>query len=220
MCRAAGFCTELGRDPSKWSRTCPLPPPEFFNVALEHFLLAFSQAKAGQIDMAIASLNKTRSDDLRAWFVEHGQMSGWHHRVKGLGLPKPKKYTGLLETQKSIAPFESEVYRRDGYRCRYCMIKVIDTKALMQMEKMVGSTHFKVKGKGNQIRHGVSLAFRATADHVVPMSFGGRTSLDNLVTSCWNCNYGKYNALLEQMGVDDPRDTVVDSKFSWNGLLT
>ena len=69
MCRAAKFCTELGQDPSKWSRACPLPPPEFSDVALEHFLLAFSQAKAGQIDMAIASLNKTRSDDLRAWCV-------------------------------------------------------------------------------------------------------------------------------------------------------
>ena len=78
----------------------------------------------------------------------------------------------------------------------------------------------QIKGKGNQIRHGVALTFRATADHVVPMSFGGRTNLDNLVTSCWNCNYGKYNALLEQMGVNDPRDTAVDSKLSWNGLLT
>ena len=82
MCRAAKFCTELGQDSLKWSRSCPLPPPEFFNVALEHFLLAFSQAKAGKLDKAIASLNRTRSDDLRAWFVEHGQMSGWHHRVK------------------------------------------------------------------------------------------------------------------------------------------
>ena len=26
--------------------------------------------------------------------------------------------------------------------------------------------------------------------------------------------------LLEQMGVNDPRDTAVDSKLSWNGLLT
>ena len=25
--------------------------------------------------------------------------------------------------------------------------------------------------------------------------------------------------LLEQMGVNDPRDTAVDSKLSWNGLL-
>ena len=88
------------------------------------------------------------------------------------------------------------------------------------MENMVGSAQFKVKGKGNQIRHGVALTFRAPADHVVPMSFGGRTNLDNLVTSCWNCNYGKYNALLEQMGINDPRDTDLDSKLNWNGLLT
>lgn len=218
MCRDAEFCSELGKDTSLWSRSCPLPPPEFFNAALEHFLTAFSQAQDGHIDQAIETLKRTHSDQLREWFVEHGQMSGWHHRVKGLALPKPKKYIGLLENQKSITPFESEVYRRDGYRCRYCLIKVIDTKALLQMEKMVGTANFKVKGKGNQIRHGVALTFRATADHVVPMSYGGRTNLENLVTCCWNCNYGKYNALLEQMGVDDPRDTPIDINLSWNGL--
>jgi len=219
MCRSAEFCVELGQDSSKWSRSCPLPPPGFFNAALEQFLHAFSQANAGHIDQAIESLNKTGSNELRLWFVEHGQMSGWHHRVKGLGLPKPAIYTGPLETQKKIAPFESEVYRRDGYRCRYCHIKVIDTKALLKMEKMVGASNFKVKGKGNQIRHGIALTFRATADHVLPLSYGGRTQLSNLVTCCWNCNYGKYNALLEQMGLDDPRGTEIDKKLHWSGLL-
>ena len=175
MCRAAKFCTELGQDPSSWSRFCPLPPPEFFDASLDQFLLAF---------------------------------------------PKPKKYTGILETQKTITPFESEVYRRDGYRCRYCLIRVIDTKALMQMEKIVGAPHFKVKGKGNQIRHGIALAFRATADHVVPISFGGRTNLDNLVTSCWNCNYGKYNALLEQMKIDNPCDRPTINENLWDGLTS
>ena len=220
MCRAAKFCTELGQDPSSWSRFCPLPPPEFFDASLDQFLLAFAQAKNGQLEKAIKSLKKTQSDELRSWFVEHGQMSGWHHRVRGLGLPKPKKYTGILETQKTITPFESEVYRRDGYRCRYCLIRVIDTKALMQMEKIVGAPHFKVKGKGNQIRHGIALAFRATADHVVPISFGGRTNLDNLVTSCWNCNYGKYNALLEQMKIDNPCDRPTINENLWDGLTS
>ena len=63
------------------------------------------------------------------------------------------------------------------------------------MEKLLGSEHFKAAGRSNKIRHGISLTFRATADHVVPISHGGRTSMDNLVTSCWNCNYGKYNGV-------------------------
>jgi len=29
------------------------------------------------------------------------------------------------------------------------------------------------------------------ADHVVPLSVGGETTLSNLVTACWDCNHGK-----------------------------
>jgi 5-methylcytosine-specific restriction endonuclease McrA len=87
------------------------------------------------------------------------------------------------------------------------------------MEKLLGSENFKAAGRSNKIRHGISLTFRATADHVVPISHGGRTSLDNLVTSCWNCNYGKYNALLEQMNLENPFKRLVQSKLKWDGTL-
>ncbi len=218
MCRAAEFCTELGTDPAQWSKNAPLMPPKFFGEALEHFVTAYRFAEAQDLDASLAELEKTRSEELRRWFVEHGQMSGWHHRVKALNLPKPITYKGPLETERSIRAFETTVYERDGYTCRYCSIKVIDTKALLRFEKLVGPQNFKVKGKGNQIRHGVALVFRATADHVIPISFGGRTNLENLVTSCWSCNYGKYNALLEQMGLGDPRDRPVEPLTDWNGL--
>jgi 5-methylcytosine-specific restriction endonuclease McrA len=146
-------------------------------------------------------------------------MSGWHHRVKGLAHEKPKKYKGKLETNKRIGPFEDEVYARDGYRCRYCQIRVVDFKVLKRMEKLLGSENFKSAGRGNKIRHGISLTFRATADHVVPISHGGRTSVDNLVTCCWNCNYGKYNALLEQMNLENPLKRKIESKLKWDGRL-
>ena len=130
------------------------------------------------------------------------------------------KYKGKLETNKRIGPFEDEVYARDGYRCRYCEIRVIDFKVLEHMEKLVGSENFKAAGRGNKIRHGISLTFRATADHVVPISHGGRSSIDNLVTSCWNCNYGKYNALLEKMNLENPFNYGVVSKLKWDGRLS
>ena len=46
----------------------------------------------------------------------------------------------------------------------------------------------------------------------------GKTNLENRVTSCWGCNYGKYNALLEQMGLDDPRERPIEALTDWNGL--
>jgi hypothetical protein len=219
VCRAADSCTELGTDSTQWSKKAPLLPPKFFDEALEHFVRAYRLAEVQDLETSLVELEKTRSDDLRDWFVEHGQMSGWHHRVKGLNLPKPAEYMGPLETERSIKAFEASVYVRDGYMCRYCSLRVIDTKSLIRFEKWVGSENFKVKGKGNQVRHGVALVFRATADHVVPISHGGRTNLENLVTSCWSCNYGKYNALVEQMGLDDPRERPAEALTDWNGLM-
>lgn len=220
MCRNANSCSELGIEPEKWSRLTPLSPPTFFIDSLKYFIESLQLAKNGQSEDALISLEKTRSNELRHWFVEHGQMSGWHHRVKILNHPKPNKYQGLLETNRSIKSFESMVYLRDGYVCRYCNVRVVDFKVLKRAEKVFGKDHFVASGKSNDIRHGISLAFRATADHVIPMSFGGRTNLENLVTSCWNCNYGKYNALLEQMGIDDPRDHGVSPEQRWDGALS
>lgn len=43
---------------------------------------------------------------------------------------------------------------------------------------------------------------RLTLDHVVPRSFGGRDSWDNLVTACQACNAEKGNRTPEQAGMD------------------
>ena len=218
MCRNADWCTELDPNPKKWSKTCPLQPPKYFNQSLNAFVKAFRAAEVGDKDVAIKLLGDTQGQELRNWYIEHGQMSGWHYRVKALKKPKPKKYAGTLEKNKSFAKYESQVYQRDGYRCGYCGIRVIDTKALLKMEKIVGKKYFKVKGKNNE-RHGVALALRATIDHIKPLSRGGRTRIDNLVTSCWSCNYGKLNATLEQLGISNPLKKRSNPNRYWNGLM-
>ena len=90
MCRNADSCIELDTDPKKWSRTCPLQPPKYFDRSLNTFIKAYTAANAGEINRAIELLSDTRGEDLRNWYIEHGQMSGWHFRVKGLKKPKPK----------------------------------------------------------------------------------------------------------------------------------
>jgi 5-methylcytosine-specific restriction endonuclease McrA len=218
MCRNADWCSELDPNPKKWSKNCPLPPPRYFNQSLNVFIKAYKAAEAGNKNLAIKLLADTRGEELRNWYIEHGQMSGWHYRAKARKKPKPKRYTGVLEKNKSFAKYEAQVYQRDGYRCGYCGIRVIDTKALLKMEKIVGKKYFKVKGKNNE-RHGVALALRATIDHIKPLSRGGCTRMDNLVTSCWSCNYGKLNATLEQLGLDNPLERTTITRLHWNGLV-
>jgi 5-methylcytosine-specific restriction endonuclease McrA len=219
MCRNADWCSELDPNPKKWSKNCPLPPPSYFNQSLNVFIKAYKAAEAGDKNLAIRLLADTRGEELRNWYIEHGQMSGWHYRVKALNKPKPKRFTGVLEKNKSFAKYEAQVYQRDGYRCGYCGIRVIDTKALLKMEKIVGKKYFKVKGKNNE-RHGVALALRATIDHINPLSHGGRTRIENLITSCWSCNYGKLNATLEQLGILNPLKKPRNPDRYWNGLMT
>ena len=218
MCRNADWCIELDPNPEKWSKTCPLQPPKYFEKSLDTFIKAYKLAEAGDINRSIKLLGTTRGEDMRNWYIEHGQMSGWHFRVKALKKPKLEKFTGILETNKSFSKYEAQVYKRDGYQCRYCGLRVIDTKSLLKMEKIVGKQFFQVKGKNSE-RHGVALALRATIDHVKPLSRGGRTRIDNLVTSCWSCNYGKLNATLEQLGISNPLKKRSNPRSNWNGLM-
>ena len=98
MCRGKANCSLLSKDSEKWSRECPLPKPEFFKDALDTFVKAFSLAVVGDIRSSISYLQQIPDRELRQWFVEHGQMSGWHHRVKALNLPKPPKFMGELDS--------------------------------------------------------------------------------------------------------------------------
>ena len=65
--------------------------------------------------------------------------------------------------------------------------------------------------------HGIIHLTWPVADHVVPWNQGGRTDLDNLVSSCASCNYGKDGNTIQQIGIQNPfnREPIIDT---WNGL--
>ncbi len=218
MCRRADFCSELGTDVSLWSKECPLPPPTYFHDLLNIFEHAYMAAINGDTERAISLIPNFRSDDVRFWFNEHGQMSGYKHRYNGLGKIKISPFEGELETNRSIEKIANSVYNRDSYHCRYCGTPVVDKKVFKNFEKKVGEKNFKATGKNNLERNGLIFAFRATADHVLPIKQGGKTTLENLVTSCWVCNYGKAEKTLEQIGLDDPRDRFILRRPTWLGL--
>ncbi len=219
MCHDSDFCTKLGKDPEEWDRECPLPPPIFFEDSLNYFIKSYEMALKGQKNEAVIMLEKTRSEDLRDWYVKHGQMSGFY-RMKAMQDQPETKYSGQLELQKDFSPYEPQIYSRDGYMCGYCNSRVIDTRVLIKMEKMVGRENFRPVGRGNQIRHGVALVFRATIDHIKPLSKGGRTLPDNLVTSCWSCNYGKAEYLLQDLLITNPLDRPSIKRTQWDGLTS
>ena len=54
----------------------------------------------------------------------------------------------------------------------------------------------------------------ATFDHVVAVTQGGKTDLNNLVTACWPCNSGKSNYSVEEVGYE----LLPASNSDWDGL--
>jgi hypothetical protein len=120
--------------------------------------------------------------------------------------------------------FKALLWERDGWRCRYCSIRVVDPRACEVLAAQAGMPWWKPpmgdgKPRGrpsNQHRHAV-LAVTASPEHVVPASWGGRDELENLVTACWCCQFGLGNWDRELLQVRDPlaRAPVVDG---WDGL--
>ena len=90
---------------------------------------------------------------------------------------------------------------------------------LVAFSRVVGRDAFRPTGT-NLERHGIELIFRANVDHVLPRKLGGRTDVDNLVSACWCCNYGKSSFTLEQIGVDDPWSRPLAAADGWDGLTS
>jgi len=123
-----------------------------------------------------------------------------------------------LDPIRSPDRFSKDVFARDSYTCRYCGIGVIPKDVLDAYGMVVGKDNFCPTGT-NQKRHGIVLAFRANADHVIPWKIGGRTNPENLVTSCWSCNYGKAGYTLGELGLTDPRNNTIKLN-KWDGLTS
>jgi 5-methylcytosine-specific restriction endonuclease McrA len=189
-------------------------PPPWFDEQLSVFQRAVQYASEGDANGARIELTKIRNQELRTWYIEHGQQSGlFRSRQIGMNLPE---FTGARDPVASPERFAKQVFARDGFRCRYCGLRLVTKQVLSAFSNVVGRDHFCPTG-GNQQRHGIVLAFRANIDHVIPWTRGGRTDLDNLVAVCWCCNYGKSSYTLEQIGVTDPRARIPNSD-GWDGL--
>jgi len=195
-------------------RDCPLDPPPEIEIAADLLGAAADAALAGEPERAAALLQQANIASL--WAYADLAMNGPKSVKKSVTasyLDRQSPNVGMpsLTIQRSI-------FRRDGYRCRYCGCRVVHKEA-----RSVLTSHFPEAapwpgGKGgDKLKHGAFYAINSVIDHVVPRSQGGDNSPENLVTACWPCNFHKEDYSLDDLGLSDPRlrPPVVDD---WDGL--
>ena len=203
MCKQgdAKFCSELGEDSSLWSASAPLEKPDWIKDSFQILVDAITQASAGKVEIAQTILKNSRDLEMRTWYDVHAQnIAKWRFDAFKVQTPEPIL---PLDPVKTFSKFESRLFARDNYKCRYCSDPVISKKMFKEANSVIGSS-FLPLGRTNLTRSGFYLIFVATLDHVTPWSLGGKTDESNLVTSCWSCNYGKANFTVEQIGLRNP----------------
>lgn len=194
-------------------RACFLPPISDLAIAADLLDEAANAVLAGDHDRAREKLRAGNIPAVHAFAAKI--MGAWDtdiHRRRPVDRPTdvPK-----VPDRKPSGSIEAEVFARDGWRCRYCGVRVLLPKARnFLVDTFPGVVCWSGKDKD---LHAAFYALSAVADHVVPHTVGGGSGPDNLVTTCQCCNYGKGDRLLAELGLIDPRTRppVVDA---WDGL--
>lgn len=203
MCRGKNICTELGVDTNNWSNESPLPKPQWMNNEVKLFIQAAEAFSAGNKQICLEVLSQIRSNEIIEWYIEHGQMSGRHRKLQLNISPPTTLDISLRDPIRSPSKVQCDVFNRDSYHCRYCGGMLISQEFLRTFIKSLNSPIF-TRGKTNLTTHGIIHITWPVADHVTPWNKGGNTSLENLVSSCAPCNYGKDGYTIEQLGIEDP----------------
>jgi 5-methylcytosine-specific restriction endonuclease McrA len=181
-----------------------VPQSEYARFAVGEFRKACVLVEAGILDEAEVLLTNLDSDQLRQQF--YATWKEYDHLNKEAMKPL-SQYPKVKKVGKRMPPAAvvREVYERDFWACRWCGTPVIADKPIKAMHKLFPAT-FK-KGTTNDSMHGLMLSSRVSLDHVLPHSFGGTNDIENLVTSCWPCQFGRGNDLIERLGLSDPRES-------------
>jgi hypothetical protein len=143
----------------------------------------------------------------RSWERHHDQT---HHTV----------FDGTKAQAAIPAAIKREVASRDGWRCRYCGLRVVSPATMTALERLLPAAlpyNPAEMGPASVTTHAMQCVLRLTWDHVHPHAAGGGNDLDNLVASCGGCNFNKGNCSLAELGLEDPRDRM-PAVGEWDGL--
>lgn len=207
---------KLGQDPTNWPKNCLVPFPERFEQEIDLIAQAvrISQSEPSR---ARELMNSVDEDSMKRWFIDVALKSGeWRAAYSGFSTEGR-----TAESRKRKAPTQVELeamFQRDNWRCRYCGIRIGGNREIfVRFAERIDMPEL-ISGRSDEGRHGVYLMLMASYDHVIPWSQGGSDGLENLVTSCWCCQFGKFKYGLDVLALDNPFSRAPYPRDSWDGL--
>lgn len=195
-------------------RRCLLEPIHEHHLAAELLRQAADALLQQRVALAAELLVSADFSVIREHTVRVvGAMSVEIHRQinRPKGLPKEERDPMRMPSLTD----QNLIFERDGWRCRFCAVKVISRKA---RGVFVRSFPKETRWGGKEFdRHAALYSMAVSLDHVLPHSRGGGNEVSNFVTACYCCQFGRGEWTLEESELFDPRDyePVVDD---WDGL--
>jgi 5-methylcytosine-specific restriction endonuclease McrA len=198
-------------------RDCFLPPIELSALAADHLHNAADALLRNDLANTVALIEQANIREL--WLFARKIMGLYDDDIH-----RYKRYKAVTLSQ-TVPPATGprmpnaqvilDIFRRDGFRCRYCGVRVIHPRARTIL--MAAAPKALLWPSKDDLKHAAFYALTAVADHVIPFKRGGTSDPANMVTACQCCNYGKGDFLLTELELTDPRDRppVTDS---WDGL--
>ena len=212
--------TSQATEPERFKRA-PLPHPAWFDDDIDRFVSAVRLAFVGEVHSARKRVKEINHTSMVEWFDDRAQYVGdvrYQLINARQGQRKKKAHQKKRDMSRSRVRRLAE---RDGYRCGYCGIRVVEPAVLKKVQSVLGRDVFPSKtgekGSSNLDYHGIWLVMAITLDHIKPSAIDADDSDGNLVTCCWGCNFGKYDYTLDELGLARPEQSrgVFDG---WHGL--
>lgn len=196
-------------------RQCLIPPIPELSLAVKLLDAAADALFIGNRDLASLLVVNADIPAIASYTKKIvGPLSEEVHRQTTLPVVLPK--TERHKVRMPQASAQGKIFERDGWRCRFCGVKVIAREARNLLVKLFpDETHW---GPIEYDRHTALYALASSLDHVVPHSRGGANETGNFVTACFCCQFGRGQFTLEEVQLTDPRlrEPVNDG---WDGLI-
>ncbi len=189
------------------------PIPEL-DLAAKLLDAAADALLSGRYELAKYLLDSANFPEIREYAISIvGKLSIEVHR-------QTKRPNGISNEQRDLIRMPSQkqqdaIFARDGWRCRFCGVKVVCKQARSRLTKI-----FRIEPHWTSLvsqRHSALYALASSLDHIVPHGRGGKNEQPNYVTACYCCQFGRGEFTLAEVELENPiaRPPLVDN---WDGL--